>query len=277
MSKKCCKCHNDKVLECFGKLKKSKDGLRYDCNECRKEYRQAMLEHVKEKNKSYYDKNKESLLSKNKNYRDHNKDSINQQRKEYRNRDDVKKHIQIKQKEYLPIRKEKIKEKRKTDLNFQLSEILRSKLHKILNNRKTSYSKYIGCEMEFLKKWLEFRFDKNMNWQNLGSYWQIDHILPIHGFNMKNETDIKICFHWTNLQPLQSTENRQKSDKLKLHYYFNNIVNINRFNKTHTQFLGYEILNESLKWLRIELRNRKNAPYEDITKISEVGNPQPSL
>jgi hypothetical protein len=44
-----------------------------------------------------------------------------------------------------------------------------------------------------------------------------------------------------------------------------------------TQFLGYEILNESLKWLRIELRNRKNAPYEDIKKISEIGNPQPSL
>jgi hypothetical protein len=39
-----------------------------------------------------------------------------------------------------------------------------------------------------------------------------------------------------------------------------------------TQFLGYEILNESLKWLRIELRNRKNAPYEDIKKISHSFN-----
>ena len=34
----CCKCKNEKNLDCFGKLKNSPDGLRYDCKDCRKEY-----------------------------------------------------------------------------------------------------------------------------------------------------------------------------------------------------------------------------------------------
>lgn len=276
MSKICCKCKNDKPFEKYGKLKCSPDGLRYDCKDCRSKYNLENREHVKLKNLEYYQNNKEILLEKNELYRIENKDTINRQRQEYRNRENVKLHIKAKNKEYLPIRKIKIKKKRQTDLNFKLSEILRSKIHKMLKNKKTSYSKYLGCDIEIFKKWIEFRFDKNMNWENLGEYWQIDHIIPINKFDFSKENDMCICFHWTNLQPLTAFENRQKSDKLLLHYYFNNIVNIYRFNKKHAQSMGYETVNESLQWLRFELRYRKNAPYDDVN-TSEIDNPQPSL
>jgi hypothetical protein len=275
--KSCYICKLEKSLDCFGKLKNSRDGLRYDCKDCRKEYRIKNNVHIQEKNKKYYEDKKDDMLSKNKIYREQHKTEICEQRKEYRTREENKVRIKQKNKEYLPIRKMKIKEKRKTDLNFKLGEILRSKIHKMLKNQKTSYTKYIGCDVEWLKKWLEFRFDENMKWDNLGSYWQIDHILPIHGFDFAKETDIRVCFHWTNLQPLTGTENREKGKKLALHYYFNNIVNINRFNSKNTQYLGYEALNESLKWLRVELRYRKNPSYEDVLNTSKIGNPQPSL
>lgn len=276
MSKKCSKCKNDKPFEKYGKLKCSPDGLRYDCKDCRSKYNLENREHVKLKNLEYYQNNKEILLEKNELYRIENKDTINRQRQEYRNRENVKLHIKAKNKEYLPIRKKKIKEKRQIDLNFKLSEILRSKIHKMLKNKKTSYSKYLGCDIEIFKKWIEFRFDKNMNWENLGEYWHIDHIIPINKFDFSKENDMYICFHWTNLQPLTAFENRQKSDKLLLHYYFNNIINIYRFNKKQAQSMGYETVNESLQWLRLELRYRKNAPYDDVN-TSEIDNPQPSL
>ena len=60
-----------------------------------------------------------------------------------------------------------------------------------------------------------------MNWDNLGKLWQIDHILPINQFDFTINIDIKICFHWTNLQPLYTTENISKSDKIYFHHYFN--------------------------------------------------------
>lgn len=93
-----------------------------------------------------------------------------------------------------------------------------------------------------------------------------------------NEKNKYLCFNWTNLQPLHKTENRIKTNKLELHYYFNNIINVNRFNKKNKQFLGYQTVNESLRWLRIELRYGKNAPDNyNSNELYEIGNPQPSL
>jgi hypothetical protein len=116
-----------------------------------------------------------------------------------------------------------------------------------------------------------------MNWDNLGKYWHIDHILPINKFNFSNLNEQKICFHWTNLQPLNATENIQKSDKILLHHYFNNIVNVNRFNSKYNNYLGYQIVSESLQWLRRELRYGKNSPYDKETIVPfEIDNPQPS-
>jgi hypothetical protein len=279
ITKICCGCKLEKEINNFGSLKSSKDGYRYDCKNCRKNYRINNCEEIKKKQHDYYRKNKEILLNKNKKYREENSTIINNQRKEYRNRPEVKEYTRLKNKEYLPIKKEKIKQLRKTNLNFRLSEIIRSKVHKMIKGHKTSYENIIGCDIDFLKKWIEFRFDENMSWSNLGVYWQIDHILPINSFNFNNENEIKVCFHWTNLQPLQSFINRSKSDKMQLHYYFNNIVNINRFNSKYTNFLGYQTLNESLKWLRDnELRYGKNPTYDlDLKKSNEMDNPQPSF
>ena len=274
--KVCGKCKVEQSILNFGLLKSAPDGHRYDCKQCRKEYRDSNKEKIKEKQHEYFESNKELLLEKNKQYRADNIEKINIQRKEYRNREEIKKHIKEKNKEYLPSKKEKIKHRRKTDINFQISEILRSKIHKMIKGHTTTYQDIVGCDIEFLKKWIEYRFDKNMCWDNLGKYWAIDHIIPINAFNFINEKDIKICFHWTNLQPLTCFENRSKSDKLQLHYYFNNIVSIHRFHSKYKQFMGYQMVNESLSWLRDnELRYGKN-PTDDNTNVLEMDNQQPS-
>ena len=63
-----------------------------------------------------------------------------------------------------------------------------------------------------------------------------------------------------------------------LHHYFNNIVNVNRFNSVYTNYSGYQTVRESIQWLRIKLRYGKNPSYDDDFKISsEIDNPQPSF
>ena len=276
MSKVCCKCKELRPSDLFGKLTSSLDGLRYDCKVCRKLYREQNVVAIREKLNEYYYANKEELLAKNKEYRLTHKNVIYEQRREYRNREEVKAHNKQKQKEYLPIRKQHIKERRQTDLNFQIKEVLRSKIHKFLKAQTTSYTNLIGCELEFFKKWIEFRFSSNMNWENFGKVWQIDHIIPINSFDLTNPNDRQICFHWTNLQPLDSYENRQKSDKIILHYYLNNIVNVFRFCKT--DYSGCQVLNESLKWLRCKLRYGENPTYKVASEnATEIDNQQPSL
>ncbi len=267
--KTCSNCKQQLKLEMFGKLASTKDGLRYDCKLCRKAYRAANKDIIKVKNQNYYKENKTQLNISNRARWNKNKDIYNAQRFEYRNREEVKLHIQQKNKEYLPKKKENIKIKRKCDLDFQISEILRSKVHKMLSGKNTSYKEYIGCDIVFLKKWIEYKFDPDMNWNNMGSHWHIDHILPINMFDFSQEASKYLCFHWTNLQPLSPRENRAKSDKLMLHYYFNNIVSVIRFNNKYKQFLGYQNIRDSLCWLREKLR------YGNKSQVKQ-DNPQPT-
>jgi hypothetical protein len=259
ITSKCCStCGELKSFDEFNKSKNCPFGLHYVCKECRKLERIKNKEKTKITQKKYYEENKKDLLEKSKKYREENVESISIQRKGYRELN--KEHIQQKNKEYLPIRKEQIKLRRKTDKDFRLKEIVRSKYHRMIKGMNTSYIEKIGCDNETLIKWLEFQFDENMNWDNLGDYWQIDHILPLNKFKFsENNNDVRVCFNWTNLQPLYKNENRSKSDKIELHYYCNSIINIHRFiQNNNSNFDGYQRINESLFWLREKLRYGKN-------------------
>lgn len=53
-----------------------------------------------------------------------------------------------------------------------------------------------------------------MSWDNYGMYgWHIDHIKPCSSFDLSNPAEQKICFHYTNLQPLWAKENLSKGKK----------------------------------------------------------------
>jgi len=70
----------------------------------------------------------------------------------------------------------------------------------------------------------------------------------------------------------------EKIVKKAIHHYYNNIVNVNRFNNFRKEYLGYQAINESLQWLRLELRYGKNPSYEVVSNnTTEIDNPQPSL
>ena len=58
-----------------------------------------------------------------------------------------------------------------------------------------------------------------MNWENMGTKpdgtrgWEIDHRRPCASFDLNNEDEKYMCFHWTNLQPLWHEDNNSKRDK----------------------------------------------------------------
>lgn len=252
----CTSCKEPRELVLFGKCLSTKDGLRYDCKICRKKYREENKEKIKEKQRLFYEKNKDTLIIKNKEYREKNKETINIQRKEYRNREEVKEHIKQKNIEYLPIKKMKIKEKRKNDINFRISESLRSKFHKFIKGKKTSLSKNLGCDLIFLKKWIEFNFTEEMTWDNYGK-WEIDHVIPLSKFNFSENNDIKICYNWTNLKPLIKKDNTSKSNKIIKTYIYDHINQAKEYIKQNTNF-EYQTLEEMTEWLREKLRYGKN-------------------
>lgn len=123
-------------------------------------------------------------------------------------------------KEYNRIHRKEINAKenhrKKIDPAFKLTKHLRSSLLSALKGTRKHKSalKILGCDIDFLKKWFEHQFDANMSWENHGKYWHIDHITPIASCNMSNLEEIERCFHWSNMHPLEKTENMKKSNKI---------------------------------------------------------------
>jgi hypothetical protein len=70
----------------------------------------------------------------------------------------------------------------------------------------------LKCTMKFGKKWIENQFDDNMNWENYGTYWQIDHYVPLDFAKTKKEAE-KLC-NYKNLRPLKKEDNLSKGSKL---------------------------------------------------------------
>jgi 5-methylcytosine-specific restriction endonuclease McrA len=60
---------------------------------------------------------------------------------------------------------------------------------------------------------IEAQFDENMTWENYGSYWHLDHIIPQAAlpYDSLKHPNFKKAWAIDNLQPLEKSENIQKS------------------------------------------------------------------
>lgn len=179
-TKICSKCKIEQPINNFHKDKRNKSNHRAKCKTC-----------VNFDQQIYRDNNG-SNLEYQKEYRKKNKDKINIQRKQY------------------------YYNRRKTDKLYHLRTNIGSLINISIKSRgfkKTSKTQTIlGCDWNTFKEHLECQFDENMNWDNYGTYWDIDHIIPVS--SSKTEDDIIELNHYTNLQPLERHYNRY----IKRHY-----------------------------------------------------------
>ena len=254
--KKCSKCKEEKPLEEFSKCKRTKDGRRSDCKECQKQYhennREKILERKKqyrennreknkewkrknhenkrekekERRKQYHDNNKEKVLEQQKQYRENNKEKIIERKKQYYENNKEKERERNKQ--YYENNKEKIlkrvkqykNQRYKNDPEFKLGESIRNAFYRFLNgNKEKSTSEYLkdcGYTRKELVKHLEEQFDQNMTWDNYGSYWHVDHVIPQSVFEPTNDQHLKWCWSLENLRPLEASENISKSTNIIL-------------------------------------------------------------
>lgn len=80
--------------------------------------------------------------------------------------------------------------------------------------KQYSTMRYLGCDVITLRHHLESQFTSDMTWDNHGTYWQIDHIIPLM-YDSDNVTEEIIIqrMHYTNLQPLERKLNSSKGNR----------------------------------------------------------------
>lgn len=192
----CSKCNENKDINNFYVDKRIKGNLSYvsRCKECIQKYaKQYRKTHKDNRDRSkykkqYYLKNIDKAKNWNKIWRENN------DRSEY------------------------FRQYRNLNPSAKIACYCRNRIRSALkNNYKSSKSLYlIGCKnWDELKRHLELKFEKDMSWENMG-LWHIDHIKPCSSFDLTDVEQQKLCFHYTNLQPLWAKDNLSKSDKILL-------------------------------------------------------------
>ena len=101
--------------------------------------------------------------------------------------------------------------KYKTDINFRLTCKTRSRIHQALRGKSKSSStkEVLDIDVNLYKKWLEFQFTPEMNWESM----EIDHVKPICLFDISDDEQLKEAFNWKNTQPLLKQDHLQKGIK----------------------------------------------------------------
>ena len=90
--KRCSRCKIEKELNEFNKDKSSKDGLRYRCKLCEKQYYQLNREEKNQYQKQYRQLNREKIRE----YSQLNKEKINQNKNQYYHRNPEKQKARLK-------------------------------------------------------------------------------------------------------------------------------------------------------------------------------------
>ncbi len=196
MSKTCIRCNTERDLSQFF-LEKKTQKYAASCRPCnnakRREYlakpevKAAKLKHDAEYRAK--PENKEKMKQCHKNWYKENREE--KLRKNYENE----------------------KKRLKNDSRARMLKSLRVRLKDALNgNVKADKTlNLLGCDMNYFRKWIEYQFMDNIMWDNYGSHWHLDHVKPCASFNLSVVEEQKQCFHWSNIRPLEKSENMAKS------------------------------------------------------------------
>jgi hypothetical protein len=236
--KVCSKCAVWKPLDAYQK-RDTEHGYRLDCTECK--YKQNSLGYYERKDKGTVWPLNERIKAE--------KKPVVIKVKRILTEEEINKKKQI-------LRERRYK-RLEYDFAYQLLTNQRSYVYQTLKKigvkKENMTLKYLGCTSGTLKEWIEFQFDKDMNWQNYPKIWTIDHILPLSLFDLTKKEHQDIAFNWKNLQPLK--DNYGKHNKLRCHEFWNSVISACRFIKLQKLDQSeYQGIRESICWLREKLR-----------------------
>ena len=176
-------------------------------------------EHIKRKADDWRKDNKERYNARSRKYCAENNEEHNQYKRAYYKKNSARimaQNMRWSTLNYEAYRKAvNINRKQKVlnDPNFRIACNLRSRIYNVLTGKSKSAStmELLGCTIAELWIHLESKFEPWMTRENYGiGGWDLDHIKACANFDLTDPAQQRICFHYTNLQPLEHIANIKK-------------------------------------------------------------------
>ena len=172
----------------------------------------------KQKGKDYYLRDKDRIRGVHQKYKEGNRSNLREKSKEYykNNPDKIKKHREKYKSRRREINRIYIKKKRNEDVQFNIKEKLRARIHSALKRYTTTgkikksdeYGINFKAIIEHLKPFPE----------DLSKY-HIDHIKPLCSFDLTKPEEIKKAFAPENHRWMLKKENLKKGGKERSYIY----------------------------------------------------------
>lgn len=102
------------------------------------------------------------------------------------------------------------------DPTYRLRALVSTRINSVLRKAKRGLRKstqtleLLGCTVTDFMAHLEARFAEGMTWDNHGTAWHVDHVVPVAAFDLSTEEGQRAAFHHTNCQPLWAADNLSK-------------------------------------------------------------------
>jgi hypothetical protein len=209
------------------------------CKPCdaerKRKYTEANRAVVLAKRMKYYYQNKEAILQK---YKEKRASLPKKQRvfnkmpevERLRRKSECDKRYRQNNKERIAANKKSYKESgranevakqwqanQRNSVEFVTKKRLRGRIYVALKRgvKSEGTMELLGCTIDFFKQYFESLFTDGMTWEKyMAGEIVIDHIRPCVLFDLTQPEQQKLCFHYTNLQPLWEIDNLRKGTSL---------------------------------------------------------------
>jgi hypothetical protein len=166
----------------------------------------------------WYEKNRKSELARHAIYKRANREQLKKKTKEYKSKNIDK--IRARNKIYKLKGRDKALARQKyryaTEPTYRIARLMRCALWRnvqlggVKNGKSAAY---FGTSYGGLRTWIEYLFKPGMTWDNHGTDWEIDHIIPLSWFDLNKDGDAKAAWFYANLRPAWKLENRKKGNR----------------------------------------------------------------
>lgn len=171
------------------------------CNASNRKWISQNLEHVRERNKKWSKANPQKSKSSNQKWRNTNREKSRKSNRKWSKANRAR------------INARRLKWWRE-NLHFRIRSRLGTRVSGAVRRQSTQKAKstitLLGCSIASFRVYIESKFEPGMTWDNI----HLDHIIPCALFDLTRPEHQKVCFHFSNYQPLFATDNHSKGARL---------------------------------------------------------------